>query len=182
VAGLAIVAAASVAAAIGLRPGARAADVATPARGGGGVAATVVPVAPIVPDAPDAPPAASAGASVVIEVTPPDATLLVDDRAVPGGSPFAFADVPLGRTLHVRVERDGFEPFVTTLSVDGPVVRLPVALKAIVAEPATAAHHRTKRPAAPAPAATPPPATEAPKPSHKKTPADEDGTMVPPPP
>jgi len=85
----------------------------------------------------------------------------------------------------VRVERDGYATFASPLPVDGPVVRLPIELKPSVAAAPT--HHRSHHGAEPAaPAAEAAPAPEAPKPvakpSRKKTPADDDGTMVPPPP
>ena len=175
---LAVAAIVSVGAAVAWRPD------------GGGVRAQTPSPAPV-PAKPTVPaPAPVEGASVVIEVTPHDVQLVVDGRAVPGSSPFALAEVPRGRTLDVRIVRDGYAPFERTLAVDAPVVRLPVVLTPV----ATPVPVVSPAPPAPAPVAKGHHGSKsrkpdrAPDPRHdslpagSKTPADDDGTMVPPPP
>ncbi len=197
VGGLAVAAAASVAAAVLWQPGGGG-----PGRNGAtAVGARAADAGVVAPEPAQAPSESSeAVADVVIEVVPSDARVTVDGKLLLGGSPFALAGVAHGRTLAVRVERDGFAPFAGTLSIDAPLVRLPVVLVALAADsraprdptPRSRGRKVAKAPGEPAAPAAPAPSpapdageakrreskngTPTPRP---KTPSDDDATMTP---
>ena len=64
-----------------------------------------------------APPAAAAAGSIVVESRPAGATVILDGRVV-GATPAVVADVAAG--IHqVRIERDGYRPWVADVEVEG---------------------------------------------------------------
>lgn len=64
-----------------------------------------------------APPAAAAAGSIVVESRPSGATVILDGRVV-GATPAVVADVAAG-THQVRIERDGYRPWVADVEVEG---------------------------------------------------------------
>lgn len=64
-----------------------------------------------------APPAAPASGSIVVESRPAGATVILDGRVV-GATPAVVDDVAAG-THQVRIERDGYRPWVADVEVEG---------------------------------------------------------------